>query len=362
MTTQDDGDATEAVSTRWYAVTPAEAVALVESDVDRGLTSSEAAVRLREYGPNELTVEPPPSVWAIALQQLRDPMNLMLVAVAVVSMFIDQTSTAILVGLLVLLNVVIGARQELKARASVDALAKLQVPEARVVRDGTLLSIPATDLVSGDIVQVESGDIVAADGRLLRSATLEVQEAALTGESQPVAKDASPLSDEETAIGDRISMLYENTSVTRGTATMVVIATGMSTEMGLIATMLESVERARSPLQKELDSLTKILGFIAWGAVAVIVAIGWARGLETSELLLLGTAMAISAIPTGMPTFVQAMLAYGAKQLAEAKAIVTNLTDVETLGSTSAINTDKTGTLTLNEMRESWSCRRVIRR
>ncbi len=241
-------------------------------------------------------------------------------------------------------------RQELAARAAVDALAQLQIPQARVVRDGSLVLLPATDLVPGDIVRLEAGDIVPADGRILRSATLEAQEAALTGESQPIAKDSSVLPDEDIGLGDRLCMLYQNTSVTRGSGTIVVTATGMATEMGQIAAMLEAVERRRSPLQRELDSLTKILGAIAWGAVAVIVLIGLARGLETSELLLLGTAMAISAIPTGLPTFVQMMLSYGSKQLAEAKAVVKNLTDVETLGSTSAINTDKTGTLTMNEM------------
>jgi len=207
--------------------------------------------------------------------------------------------------------------------------------------------------VPGDIVLLEAGDLVPADGRILRSTNLESQEASLTGESAPIPKGALAIANEDADLGDRTSMLFQNTSVTRGTGAMVVTATGMSTEMGRIAEMLTSVERTRSPLQKELDSLTKILGTIAWGAVAVIVAIGWSRDMETGDLLLLGTAMAISAIPTGLPTFVQGMLSYGSRQLADAKAVVKNLTDVETLGSTSAINTDKTGTLTMNEMMAS---------
>ena len=158
------------------------------------------------------------------------------------------------------------------------------------------------------------------------------------------------LSGAEVALGDRSNMLFQNTSVTRGPASMVVTATGMQTEMGQIAEMLTSVTRTRSPLQRELDSLTKVLGLIAWAAVAFIVVVGLARGMDASELFLLGTAMAISAIPTGLPAFVSGLLSLGAKQLAEAKAIVKNLTDVETLGATSAINTDKTGTLTMNEM------------
>jgi len=184
----------------------------------------------------------------------------------------------------------------------------------------------------------------------MKSATLETQEAALTGESAPISKDPGTIPDADVALGDRTNMLFQNTSITRGTATMVVTETGMSTQMGQIASMLSAVAPSKSPLQRELDTLTKVLGIIAWGAVAVIVIMGIARGQDWDQVLLLGVAMAISAIPTGLPTFVQAMLAYGANQLAEHKAVVKNLTDVETLGATSAINSDKTGTLTMNEM------------
>ena len=314
-----------------------------------GWIAAEAAARLASLGPNAIAGEKPPSTIAVALAQLRNPMNIMLIGVTVVSFLIGEISTGIIVGLLITLNVVLGARQELKARASVDALSKLQIPQAKVLRDGEVTLAPAADLVPGDIVSLEAGDIVPADGRILRSATLEAQEAALTGESAPVPKDPGVLAG-EVAIGDRSNMLFQNTSVTRGTGAIVVTATGMRTEMGQIATMLTSVTRTRSPLQQELDSLTKVIGIIAWTAVAFIVVIGWARGTPVDELLLLGTAMAISAIPTGMPAFVSGLLSLGAKQLAEAKAVVKNLTDVETLGATSAINTDKTGTLTMNQM------------
>jgi len=330
-----------------------EAAAVVEalrSDPELGLSAREAAARLTRCGANELTGEEAPSALRVALDQLRDPMNLMLVAVTGVSFLIDQVSTAIVVALLVVLNVVLGTRQELKARASVDALANLQVPRAKVLRGGALALVPAVDLVPGDVVQLEAGDIVPADGRIVRSVTVEVQEAALTGESAPVPKDSRVLSDADIPVGDRSNMLFQNTSVTRGTATLVVTATGMGTQMGQIATMLTKVTRTRSPLQKELDSLTRVLGLVAWSAVAFIVVIGVARGLPAGQLLLLGTAMAVSAIPTGLPAFVSGMLSYGARQLADAKAVVKNLTDVETLGATSAINTDKTGTLTLNQM------------
>jgi Ca2+-transporting ATPase len=333
-----------------YARDAADVVATVGSSEATGLTAGEAATRLARNGPNQITSEKPPSPVTIALGQLRDPMNIMLVAVAIVSLLIGEVSTALVVAALVVLNVLLGTRQELQAQASVDALSKMQVPQTRVLRDGQVLQVPALDVVVGDIVQLEAGDIVPADGRIIRSATLETQEAALTGESAPIPKDAGTLAGEEIGLGDRANMLFQNTSVTRGTASMVVIATGMDTQMGQIATMLTSVKRTRSPLQKELGALTRVLGIIAWTAVAIIVIVGLARGLEGKEVLLLGTAMAISAIPTGLPTFVSAMLSYGAKQLAEAKAVVKNLTDVETLGATSAINTDKTGTLTMNQM------------
>jgi P-type Ca2+ transporter type 2C len=333
-----------------YAREAADVVAALGSDASEGLTAAEAAARLSRYGPNEIAKEKPPSVWQVALGQLRDPMNIMLVAVTIVSFVIGEVSTGVCVLLLILLNVVLGSRQELAARASIDALSSLQVPQAKVVRDGSVALVPASEVVPGDVVQVEAGDIVPADGRILRAATVETQEAALTGESAPIPKDAAALPGGDVALGDRSNMLFQNTAVTRGTAAIVVTETGMQTQMGQIATMLSQVTRTRSPLQRELASLTKVLGTIAWGAVAFIVVVGVARGEKFSDVLLLGTAMAISAIPTGMPAFVSGLLSLGAKQLAESKAVVKNLTDVETLGATSAINTDKTGTLTLNEM------------
>ena len=333
-----------------YALAAADVVAGAGSDAASGLTASEAASRLASHGPNEIAAEKPPSAWVVAATLMRDPMNIMLVAVVVVSLLIGEVSTGVIVGLLILLNIGLGTRQELTARASVDALARMQVPQARVVRDGAVTLMDATQLVPGDIVQLEAGDVVPADGRILRSATLEAQEAALTGESAPIAKDAGVLASDDVALGDRTNMLFQNTSVTRGTGTLLVTATGMQTQMGQIATMLTSVTRTRSPLQRELDSLTTVLGVIAWGAVAIIVVAGLIRGMPGKDLLLLGIAMAISAIPTGMPAFVSGLLSLGARQLADSKAVVKNLTDVETLGATSAINTDKTGTLTLNQM------------
>ncbi|KQZ83252.1 metal-transporting ATPase [Microbacterium sp. Root166] len=334
----------------WYTQDGAAVLASFGTDPERGLTDAEAARILAEHGPNAIAAEPQPSLWQVSLRQLADPMNVMLVAVAIISLFINQVSVGILVGCLVVLNVVLGAKQEMKAKASVDALAKMQIPQAKVVRGGVLLQLDATGLVPGDLVNLEAGDIVPADGRILRSATLETQEAALTGESAPIAKDAGTIADAETTLGDRANMVFQNTLVTRGTASVVITDTGMGTQMGQIASMLSAVKPSKSPLQRELDSLTGVLGWIAWGAVAVIIITGLLRGQPVASVVLLGISMAISAIPTGMPTFVQAMLSYGSRQLAEQNAVVKNLTDVETLGATSAINSDKTGTLTMNEM------------
>ncbi|OJX65235.1 MAG: metal-transporting ATPase [Micrococcales bacterium 73-13] len=329
---------------------PAEVSTALGVEPDRGLDAASVSARRAEHGENRIASEPPPTRWTIAFRQLRDPMNLMLVVVAVASLVIGQLPVGIMVAALVVLNVVLGTQQELKALSAVDALAKMQTPRVRVLRDASLAEIPATELVPGDIVQLEAGDLVPADGRILRSATCETQEAALTGESAPIPKGSAAIDGDDVTLGDRTAMLFQNTSITRGTATMVVTETGMDTEMGRIASMLSAVAPSKSPLQRELGSLTKVLGAIAWIAVAIIAIIGVVRGQSLQAVLLLGIAMAVSAIPTGMPTFVQAMLAFGAKRLAEAKAVVKNLGDVETLGATSAINSDKTGTLTLNEM------------
>lgn len=334
----------------WWAMDRARVAAELGADAAEGLSDEEAAGRLAADGPNAIAAPPSPRAVTIALRQLADPMNLMLIGVVVVSILITQPSVAVVVALLVGLNVVLGTRQELAARRSVDALAQLQIPQVRVLRQGTLRQIDATDVVVGDVVQLEAGDLVPADGRILRSATCETQESALTGESAPVPKDAGTLADDDVALGDRENMLFQNTSLTRGTAVMVVTETGMQTQMGRIAGMLTAVVGTRSPLQRELDGLTKVLGLIAWGAVAIMILLGFARGESIQTVLLVGIAMAVSAIPSGLPTFVQVMLSYGAKQLAEHRAVVKNLSDVETLGATSAINSDKTGTLTLNQM------------
>jgi Ca2+-transporting ATPase len=334
----------------WYAVPTDDVARRLGVDTGPGLDADEASRRLAEYGPNRLPTEPPPSIWAVARGQLANPMNIMLLIVVVASLLIGQVATALVVLGLVIFNVVMGTSQELKALASVEALAQLQVPVARVRRSGQVEEVDSTNLVPGDVVLLEAGDVVPADGRIVVSASLEVQEAALTGESAPVSKDRVTLPEGERALGDRTNMVYQNTQITRGTATLVVTATGQATEMGRIANMVTGTKRTRSPLQRELDGMTKVFGLLAWLAVAVIAVVGIARGQEFTTLMLLCVSTAIAAIPTGLPTFVQAMLSSGARRLAESKAVVKSLTDVETLGGTTLINSDKTGTLTMNAM------------
>src|SRR6516165_5505817 len=326
----------------WYTLSAQAAAGRLGVDTDQGLSGEQAARLLAEYGPNELPTEPPPSVWVVARGQLANPMNIMLLIVCGASFAIAQWATAVVVLGLVLFNVVMGTAQELKARASVEALAQLQVPRARVRRSGQVEELESTNL--------EAGDVVPADGRILTSATLEVQEAALTGESAPIPKDRGALPEGEIPLGDRTNLVFQNTQVTRGSAAVVVTATGVATEMGKIAGLVTATKRTRSPLQRELDGMTKVFGTIAFLAVAVIAIFGIVRGQDSTTLVLLCISTAIAAIPTGLPTFVQAMLSSGARRLVEAKAVVKSLSDVETLGGTTVINSDKTGTLTLNAM------------
>jgi Ca2+-transporting ATPase len=334
----------------WYALSATATVDNLSTDSDHGLGADDVKRRLAEYGANVIAVEPPPTLWQMAKGQLTNPMNIMLLIVSIASVVIGQFATGAVVGALVLLNVSMGTNQERKALASVEALAELQVPMARVRRSDRVEEVDASGLVPGDILLLEAGDIVPADARIVSSASLEVQEASLTGESAPIAKDATALPDEEIPLGDRTNLVFQNTQVTRGSATVVVVSTGASTQMGHIADMVTATKRVKSPLQLELDGLTKVFGLLAWGAVAIIVIVGIYRGQDTETLILLAITTAIAAIPTGLPTFVQLMLSSGAQRLAEHKAVVKSLTDVETLGGTTVINSDKTGTLTMNAM------------
>jgi Ca2+-transporting ATPase len=280
--------------------------------------------------------------WHAFFRQYRDPMQIVLVAAGTGSLYpLKQLGTGILLILLTLFNAVEGLHQEGKATAAVSALQKMVIIKARVRRDGQVTEIPAGQLVPGDIVAIDAGDIVPADGRLLNAATLEVDESALTGESLPVAKSTEPVAGADTALGDRTDMVYMNTNVTRGAGEFVVTATGMTTEVGQISGMLAEEQAVKTPLTRQMDRLT--------GQI-LVMALNLARGETFIAVFNAAVAFAIAAIPVGLPTVVTTILAWGTEQLAKAGAIMKRLASTQTLGSTSAINSDKTGTLTLNQM------------
>jgi P-type Ca2+ transporter type 2C len=317
----------------------------------RGLSGEEARARLASHGPNELAAGAREPGWRAFLRQYQDFMQVVLLVAAAVNQLVtgDTGTTVVLAGLTVF-NAVIGLRQEAKAEESVKALAQMMRTVCRVRRDGQAAEIDAAGLVPGDVVLVEAGDRVPADGRLWLVANLEVEEAALTGESLPVAKTAAPVAGQDVPLGDRLCMVYMNTSVTRGRGEMVVTATGMGTEIGHIADMLAGTETGRTPLQRQLDSLSRIIASIAGVALVLVVMLGLAQGQPFDTLFVTGVALAVAAIPTGLPAVVTALLSMGTREIARRHAIVKRLPAVETLGSTSAICSDKTGTLTLNKM------------
>ncbi len=330
----------------------AEAVAATLGvDVSRGLSAEEVQRRLQQYGPNQLTGAKKESGFQAFLRQYEDFMQIVLLAAAAINQIVtgDTGTTVVLAGL-TLFNAVMGLHQEAKAEESVKALAQMMKTIARVRRDGQVLEIDAGELVPGDLVLVEAGNVVPADSRITLAANLEIEEAALTGESLPVAKSTEPVTGDQVPLGDRTCVAYMNTSVTRGRGEMIVTATGMDTEIGHIADLLASTEAEKTPLQKQLDGLSKIIATIAGIALVLVVILGLVRGESFDTLFITGVALAVAAIPTGLPAVVTALLSIGTREIASRNAIVKRLPAVETLGSTSAICSDKTGTLTLNKM------------
>ena len=341
--------ATEAPT--WHVLSTDAALEELGVDPRQGLTGAEAAERVQRYGPNKFTEAKSESRLHAFLRQYRDPMQIVLLAAGVISIYpVKQPGTGVMILLLTLLNAVLGLSQEGKAAAAVAALAKMMIVKARVRRDGALALLPAEQLVPGDVVAVEAGDVIPADGRVLAAATLEVAEAALTGESLPVGKGVEAVAAPDAPLGDRTDMVYMNTNVTRGTGEFVVTSTGMATEVGHISGMLQHQDESKSPLTLQLEKLTKQLVTIAGLALVASVAINMARGQSFTEVFTVAVAFAIAAIPTGLPAVVTTILSRGTRLLADANAIIKRLRSTETLGATSAICSDKTGTLTLNQM------------
>ena len=347
---QGDG-AADAKAVAWYSLEPADAAGRLGVDPASGLSGADAESRLASFGPNKFTAAAVEPRWRAFVRQYRDPMQIVLLVAGIGSLYpLKELGTGLVLLFLTLFNAVLGLRQEGKAAEAVAALQKMMIIKARVLRDGELVVLPAEQLVPGDIVSIEAGDVVPADGRLLTAATLEVAESALTGESMPVSKGVESIASADTPLGDRTDMVFMNTNVTRGAGRFIVTSTGMATEVGHISHMLQSSEDADTPLTIQLKKLTSQILFISGAAVAVSIVLNLSRGESFDTVFTAAIAFAISAIPTGLPAVVTTVLSHGTQMLAKANAIMKRLRSTETLGSTSAINSDKTGTLTLNQM------------
>ncbi len=335
----------------WHALTVDEVLAAQGVDAGRGLSSAEVEARRAKYGPNRFAEQQSEPRWRAFLRQYKDAMQIVLLVAGILSIYpVKQVSTGVMLILLTVFNAYLGLSQEGKAAAAVAALQKMMIVTSRVRRDGELAEIPAEELVPGDVVSFEAGDLISADGRIISAATLEIDEAALTGESVPTAKEVEPVA-EDAPLGDHHDMAFMNTNVTRGSGQMVVTATGMATEVGHISDMLQVDKGQETPLTRQINALTNQLLIIAGLALLASISIGYfLRDESFDTLFVTAIAFAVSAIPTGLPAVITTILSYGTQTLAKAHAIVKQLRSVETLGSTSAINSDKTGTLTLNQM------------
>ena len=339
-------------------------------DPSHGLSEEEAKRRLAKFGPNELASAPPVPKWKKFLAQFQDPLVYLLIAATIISVIawgIEKANArpgaeggealpfdALVIILILIVNAVLGYMQEAKAEAAVEALAQMTAPQTSVLRGGKVLRINTADVVPGDIIVLAEGDSVSADGRLVNAASLRIAEASLTGESVPVGKKPDTLT-EAKALGDRANMIFNGTSVTQGTGRAIVTGTGMNTQVGKIADMLSATEDEKTPLQKEMDYVSKILGIaVCIIAVVVLVALAVLEGFndvhDVIDSLLLAVSLAVAAVPEGLAAILTVVLALGVQRMAAHNAIVKKLHSVETLGSASVICSDKTGTLTRNEM------------
>lgn len=335
---------------RWYGQSSTHIEKLTKTNLDEGLSEENALERLAEYGANELDEQESPSALLVFLEQFKDFMVVVLLAATLISGVLGEYVDAVTILLIVLINGILGFVQERKAEKSLAALKELSAPQVTVLRDGVWHRIPAKETVFGDIVNFKSGDRIGADVRLIRANGLTVEESALTGESVAVEKRADPLQEEELEIGDQKNMVFMGTMVARGSATGVVVGTGMNTEMGKIAGLLQSENALLTPLQQRLEQLGKILISASLGLTALVVVIGILQGQDLYKMFLAGVSLAVAAIPEGLPAIVTVALALGVQRMIRKRALVRRLPSVETLGCATVICSDKTGTLTQNQM------------
>ncbi|RKT47729.1 cation-translocating P-type ATPase [Thiocapsa rosea] len=340
----------------WHGLGVAETTEALDVDPARGLSTAEANLRRRRYGQNALAETKSRPLWLRFLDQFRNLLVIVLLFAAVLAWTIGDLKDAVVILVVVILNAALGFYQEHRAERTLSTLKAMVAVRARVRRDGRIGEVDAADLVPGDLVLLEAGDRVPADGRLLTAPNLEVDEAALTGESQPVGKSTQALNAADPPLAERLNMLYMNTVVTRGRAEMLIVDTGMSTEIGRLAGLIAETPDSETPLQRQLDTLGKRLAAIAGVIVTLIFVLDLTRGLPWTQAAITAVALAVAAIPEGLPAVVTVTLAIGMWRMAQNRAILKKLSAVETLGSTTVICSDKTGTLTLNRMtaRAGW--------
>ena len=333
----------------WHCLNAEQAIRSLASDLRQGLVAADALSRLEQFGPNALQEARRRHPLSMLAAQFTDFMILVLIAAAVIAGFVGEPQDAVAIVVIVVLNGVIGFVQEYRAERAMAALKKMANPKARVVRDGRPAMIDADALVPGDLVELEAGNIVPADLRLIELAALKINESALTGESQPVEKRVESLEQADLPLGDRLNLAYKGTIVTLGRARGLVVATGMRTELGKIASLL-SGEAGKTPLQKRLGKLGEKLALAVLAICTVIFVVGWVRGEPPLAMLLTAVSLAVAAIPEALPAVVTISLALGAARMVRQNALIRRLPAVETLGSVTYICSDKTGTLTLNRM------------
>ncbi len=334
----------------WHALSAEEAARRLATPADRGLDEAEAARRLESYGRNEIASAAGPTFLQLLLAQFNNFIILLLIGAAAISGLLGEWIDAAAILAIVVLNAALGVIQERRAEEALAALKKLAAPEAQVLRGGSRLTVAAPELVPGDIVFIEAGNFVPADLRLVEAVNLRLEEAALTGESVPVQKDADVCLGGDVPLGDRKNTTFMGTMVNSGRGRGLVVSTGMHTQIGLIAAMLQNVEKETTPLQKRLDGLGKVLGIAAMAVCALVFALGILRGHAPLEMFMLAVGLAIAAVPEGLPAVVTISLALGMHEMVKRHALIRRLSSVETLGSTTVICSDKTGTLTQNKM------------
>jgi len=337
-------------SFQWHALHSEDVLRELATLEEHGLASSEARHRLEQVGPNQLSEAPQTSFWKMLWQQFNNFVVILLVVASAVSALLGDFIEAAAIVTIVILNAALGVFQERRAEQALAALRKLAAPDAHVIRDGSRQVIPSSQLVPGDLVLLEAGNFVPADVRLLEAFNLRIEEAALTGESVPVQKDATARLEKDIPLGDRKNTAFMGTIVNYGRGKGVVVATGMHTQIGLIAEMLQAVEQEPTPLQRRLDQLGKTLGWAALAVCGVVFLVGWMQGIPPLDMFIIAVSLAIAAVPEGLPAVVTISLSLGMREMIKRHALIRRLSSVETLGSTTTICSDKTGTLTQNEM------------